>query len=392
MALFLRNSIWWTHFFVDGVRYRKSLNTRDRAVAERREMRLRVQAEKGTVSPMSLRPALRLHEALAEYLEDRRLDTAENTIRLETSRAKRLREHFGNVKLVALTGRDVRRYQAARREQGVSGRTVNLEVGILRRVLKRARRWVSIADDVKMLREKSTPGRALTEEEKRMLLSVNVTDLEHALYWENLLCAVRLALNTAMRGCELRGLRWRDIDFDRRTLVITRSKTVAGEREVPLNKDALAALASQREHAALLGAVEPAHYVFPACESFRVDPTRPQKSWRTAWRTLTRSIGLRGLRFHDLRHSAITAMLERGVPDYAVMAVVGHVDRRMLNTYSHIRSEARRRAVEALSSTPADTPLLPGHGAAIRPEIQPPTTQFATQSGTNGELARSQAC
>jgi integrase len=73
------------------------------------------------------------------------------------------------------------------------------------------------------------------------------------------------------------------------------------------------------------------------------------KSRRTAWRTLTKEGGLPGLRFHDLRHCAITQLAENGTSDSTIMAIAGHVSRRMLERYSHVRMEAKRRAMEALA-------------------------------------------
>jgi len=67
-------------------------------------------------------------------------------------------------------------------------------------------------------------------------------------------------------------------------------------------------------------------------------------------------------------------MLEKRVPDFTVMEIAGHVSKRMLQTYSHIRLEARRRAVEAISSTASDQPpampLLPGQTAQPEAQIQ----------------------
>jgi len=57
--------------------------------------------------------------------------------------------------------------------------------------------------------------------------------------------------------------------------------------------------------------------------------------------------GLAGLRFHDLRHP-ITKLAEAGVPDHTLMAIAGHVNREMLEHYSHIRMQAKRGAVAAL--------------------------------------------
>jgi integrase len=59
---------------------------------------------------------------------------------------------------------------------------------------------------------------------------------------------------------------------------------------------------------------------------------------------------LRGLRFHDLRHQAITEMAEGGASDATMMAVAGHMSRRMLEHYSHVRMAAKRSALEKLES------------------------------------------
>ncbi len=70
--------------------------------------------------------------------------------------------------------------------------------------------------------------------------------------------------------------------------------------------------------------------------------------WRTAWRTLTKKAGLPGFRFHDPRHCAITQLAENGPSDSTIMAIAGHVSRRILERYSHVRMEAKRTAMEAL--------------------------------------------
>jgi integrase len=157
---------------------------------------------------------------------------------------------------------------------------------------------------------------------------------------------------------------------------IRRSKTEAGHRTIPLNGDAMAAFARLLERAHAFSANEPEHYVFPACEH-AIDPSKPQKSFRTAWRKLVketaRRVGreaaraaldsgrglrgataawkraempLRGLRFHDLRHQAITEMSEGGATDATMMAVAGHMSKRMLEHYSHVRMAAKRTVLD----------------------------------------------
>jgi hypothetical protein len=68
----------------------------------------------------------------------------------------------------------------------------------------------------------------------------------------------------------------------------------------------------------------------------------------TAWRALCDAAGLQGLRFHDLRHTAITELAEMGVADHVLESITGHLSRRMLEHYSHIRIDAKRQALDAL--------------------------------------------
>jgi integrase len=121
--------------------------------------------------------------------------------------------------------------------------------------------------------------------------------------WETAYLAAILCLNTIARGCELKGLQWCDVDLFARTLTTPKPKTAAGERAVPLTDVSVSALGRPRRNAEGIGAVVPSHYVFPAfVPKFTFsgkkvidynltgfDPTRYVKSWRTAWRTLTKS-------------------------------------------------------------------------------------------------------
>lgn len=141
--------------------------------------------------------------------------------------------------------------------------------------------------------------------------------------------------------------------------------TAAGVRAIPLTDVSCSALARLKARAESFGPVEPEHYVFASYVSRRVfegtkvigadltefDPTKHVNSWRSAWRTLTKKAGLPGFRFHDLRHCAITSLAESGASDSTVMAIAGHVSRRMLERYSHVRMEAKRKALDALSKS-----------------------------------------
>jgi len=152
-----------------------------------------------------------------------------------------------------------------------------------------------------------------------------------------------------------------------RTLTVRHSKTEAGERLIPLNASVWAAVLELRERARLLcGEPQPDWYVFPHGEgqgpitrpknrpgpeavTVKPDPTKPMSTWRTAWRKIVKEAGLPGLRFHDLRHHAITELAESLTSDAVTMSIAGHVSQRMLAHYSHVRLEAKRKALDGIS-------------------------------------------
>jgi integrase len=386
MATFKGGKTWWADFSVNGHRFRQSLGTRDWREALAREKELIAQAREGKLSVASESFArLPFPEALDTHLQERAAQLSAMSLRSQTTHAKPLREHFAAVPVARITTESVLTYIRARKENRISNVTVNMEIGILRRVLKRARRWSLVSDTVPHLPERRDVGRALTPDQKARLLRLAAARLE----WDNVRLAATLALNTTMRACELRGLQWRDVGFIERILAIRRSKTEAGERVIPLNADAWAGILELRERIKLFYGTEPQPdwYVFPSGEgqgpkmgaaTVRPDPTRPMNTWRTAWRSLTRAIEclqcgqlqalgemcanedckadihrlrspLHGLRFHDLRHHAITGLAESLASDQTIMSIAGHVSPKMLAHYSHVRLEAKRQAPDALA-------------------------------------------
>ena len=70
---------------------------------------------------------------------------------------------------------------------------------------------------------------------------------------------------------------------------------------------------------------------------------------------------LHGLRFHDLRHHAITELAESQTSDSTIMAIAGHVSQKMLQHYSHVRLEAKRTALDALARRTEKGAVLQEH-------------------------------
>jgi integrase len=203
------------------------------------------------------------------------------------------------------------------------------------------------------LRVRNHIGKAYNPAEKERLLAIAKKARSPHIY-----PALMLALNTGMRGAEVKSLTWGQIDFTKRYLVVGRSKTEAGEgRTIPLNS---ALNVSLMEYAAWykerFGEVRPEWYVFPFGKPRPTDPTRPVTTLKTAWQNLRTTANVSG-RWHDNRHTLITELAESGASDQTIMDIAGHVSKQMLKHYSHIRMEAKRTALESILEKPRkDTP------------------------------------
>jgi integrase len=283
--IYKRKGHWHFDVTMNGVRYREALDTTDKREAKQLEKdRIAAIKQGKCVSKLGREFARKpFSEAAKVYLEERKPHVSERTIQFEKERLKPLCRHFGENSLLRFKAEDVTAYQTARLSAGISGRTVNMETGVLRRMLKRAKIWSAISEDVRAPPERQgAVGKVLTADPKRKLFEVAASKPE----WTVTHCAAVLAVSATCRGVEIKHLRWQDVDMFSRVATIWRSKTAAGHRTIPLNGDAMAALARLLERAQALGSSEPEHYVFPTCENLIIDPSRPQKSWRTAWRKL----------------------------------------------------------------------------------------------------------
>jgi integrase len=257
--------------------------------------------------------------------------------------------HFGRKLLTDIQADDIARYQAKRSDGGASGRTVNMEVGSLRAILRKHRLWADLQPDVRPLAARTDVGRALSQDEERKLLQAARESHSRSLY-----VAILLSLRTGLRNKELRMLRWSNVDLVDGHVIVGVSKTQGGQgRLVPLSPAALAAL---REWRGTFLDVLPEHFVFPTERiSGRgprrtrdgVDPTKPIGSWKTAFHCALRKSGV-NCRWHDMRHSVASRLGEGGTPEQTLLALCGWMSRKMLERYSHTRLEAKRLAIDAL--------------------------------------------
>jgi hypothetical protein len=124
-------------------------------------------------------------------------------------------------------------------------------------------------------------------------------------------------------------------------LYVTRSKNETSKRPIPLNQAAREAVERMLKRADALGHTDPEHYVWCASQHHKHDPRKPARKWDGAWRSLRKAAGLPGFRFHDLRHTVDTDLLEAGEPDHVIQAVTGQLSKKMLEHDSHQRLKAK---------------------------------------------------
>ncbi len=158
--------------------------------------------------------------------------------------------------------------------------------------------------------------------------------------WEAL---VYCAAYGGLRWGELAGLRRRDVDFDRNTITVSRKlgevngrlsfgppKSAAGRRTVGIPWFVARSLAV---HADLYAQPGDEGLVFPSADGL---PMRRSNFRRRVWEPALAEVGITGLRFHDLRHTAATLAAASGTSLKALMARIGHASARAALRYQHV--------------------------------------------------------
>ncbi|MFE6906534.1 tyrosine-type recombinase/integrase [Streptomyces erythrochromogenes] len=216
----------------------------------------------------------------------------------------------------------------------------------------------NVARNVRMGTPRPRRFERLTAAEARQFLAATSDDRLHALF--------ELALRTGLRKGELLGLRWEDLDLAggtasiRLTLQRTNSsgltalptKTQSSERRIALPTPCLRSLGQhrdrQRQECVAAGAGWKASgYVFTRPDGSPIDGATLTRHFNTV---LLRA-SLRRIRFHDLRHSAATLLLEQGVELVVIKELLGHAHIGVTATvYAHVRLRLQRDAIDLLGN------------------------------------------
>jgi len=284
-----------------------------------------------------------LEAALTRYLREVTPTKRESTRISEHKKAQPLLKHLGKYSLAALNADIVAQYRDMRLagdpdENGKlvprSNNTVRLELALLSHMFTIAiKEWgMGLPFNPVANIRRPAPGagrnRRLTAAENRQLL-VAVDAYSNPMFsW-----IVRIALETGMRLSEIGNLRLGQVDLQKRIVKLDITKN-SSPRTVPLTKGATAAF-----QAAIDNPIRPPETDLVFFGEPGRDGIRRPYLFDKAWTDAKKEAGLVDFRFHDLRHEAVSRLVEAGLSDQEVSAISGHKSMQMLKRYTHLRAE-----------------------------------------------------
>lgn len=263
---------------------------------------------------------LTLHAALLRY--EKEVTPLKRGAPQERQRiAAWLRQPLSRERLCDLTSRQLATYRDLRLNGGTSANTVRLELALISHLFTIARReWGMefLQNPISIIRKPSaTPGRdrrLIGDEESKLLDGARASGTP----WLEPIIIV--AIETAMRQGEILGLRWEDVDLQRRIAHLKQTKN-GEQRRVPLSRRAIEAIAQ-----------------LPPRSTGPVFPYTGDRV-RLAFYRLRALVEMKDFHFHDLRHEATSRLFEKGFNQMEVATITGHKTLQMLKRYTHLRAE-----------------------------------------------------
>ena len=335
MGLFKRGSVWWMRFTYQEKQYRQSTETEDKKLAQRIYDKVRGEIAEGKWFEKLPGEDRTFREMMEKYMVEH---SARNKAPKSHRRDKSLRDHlvghFGDLTLAEITPSQVSEYKTKRRGEGASPRTLNYELALMSHAFNLAIKeweWVKENPVAKVSKEKvnNLIERWLTLEEQKNLLASSPKWLQEI---------ILLAVNTGLRQSEILDLKWPLVDLSRKTITILEQKN-QGKDTLPLNEGALEVLRKRLQ--VRRGETE---YVFHTRNATRITPKNLQQAFHTA----RKKAGIEKLRFHDLRHTFATRLVQAGVDLYTVQKLGRWKTISMVMRYAHHYPESLRSSVEVL--------------------------------------------
>jgi integrase len=335
MGLYKRDLVWWMSFTHNGKQLRRSTETEDKKLAIRIFDKLKGEIAEGKWFEKLPGEDYTFGELMDKYMvEYSAVNKAASSHKRDKSLAAHLIKVFGNDYLLDIKPAMVSDYKVQRRDESASPRTINYELNLMSHAFNIAiREWEWIENNpvikVKKERVRNTIERWLTLDEERNLLFTSPKWLQEIIVF---------AINTGFRRSEILDLKWSQIDFDRRTIIISEQKNRCVDT-LPLNKKAMVAL-RERQKQRLPGC----DLVFPSNNGSRMIN-------RNLFRAFNSAAGRANVikfRFHDLRHTFATRLVQAGVGIYEVQKLGRWKNNSMVMRYAHHNSESLRSSIEVM--------------------------------------------
>ena len=343
MSLYQRGKSWYYDFLYRGERLTGCIGPVAKTVAKEILAKKKAEAVEGRYELPSKKPSPRLDEFVKEYFAYYQANRKLRSLQRHQTSYRAMQPTFGQQRLADISPLAIERYKRHRKEEGVSGVTVNRELAFLKHLFSKSMEWGKVSENpvkkVRLYREDNARTRFLTEEEEASLLACCGPQLKPL---------VVTALNTGFRASELLSLTGQDVDFRRGVVTVRAGYAKNGEaRSVPMNDTLTMLLKSGRLHAAEGGCI--------LCNRYG----QPYRFFRTAFEHAVGQAGIQDFTFHDLRHTFASRLVMAGVDLPTVKELMGHRDITMTSRYAHPSTDHKQAAVKKLEKVPAifTTPL-----------------------------------
>lgn len=289
-----------------------------------------------------------LQEALQRYLAEVTPTKKPTTQRSENTTAQHLINYLGKYSMAALSSELVASYRDNRLAAGKSNNTVRIELAMLSNLFTVAiQEWgLGLTHNPVATIRKPSPGqgrdRRLTDDEEMRLLGAVEAHSNPMLAW-----VFKAAIETGMRQSEILGLRLNQVDLQSRVVRLTDTKN-SSARTVPLNAAATETFKNALENPLRPKGTDLIFFGEPGKDGKR----RPYQ-FAKIWSEIKHAIGISDLHFHDLRHEAVSRLVENGLSDQEVASISGHKSMQMLRRYTHLRAEDLVSKLDDLEKTRA---------------------------------------
>lgn len=335
MGLYKRGSVWWMSFHHLGKQVRRSTESEDKKLAQRIFDKLKGEIAEGKWFEKLPGENYTFKDLMDKYMKDYSAVNKKPSSHIrDRSLNNHLQKCFGQLYLPEITSRLIAEYKIKRRNEGACSRTVNYELALMNHAFNMAiREWELIETNpvskVKKERVRNILERWLSVDQENKLLLASPRWLQEIIIF---------AINTGLRRGEILSLKLSQVDFNRRTLIIFEQKNGAVDT-LPLNQKAMGILEDRRKNK-----LPDCDLAFPSQNGTRILDRNLFRAFLTA---LSRA-EIENFRFHDLRHTFATRLVQVGVGIYEVQKLGRWKNASMVMRYAHHNPESLRSSIEVL--------------------------------------------